>query len=122
MEKKESLFVRIGGMEAVNAAVEIFYQKVLADKVINHFFEHIDMNAQAGKMKTFLAYAFGAPMAHYSGKKMREAHAHMNLTEEHFNAVANNLVATLNELNVPQDMIDEVVEIAISTKNDVLNL
>ena len=45
------------------------------------------MAAQSGKQKAFLAYAFGKPMA-YTGANMRDAHAHMNLTEAHFNAVA----------------------------------
>ena len=117
---QSSLFDRIGGMPAVNAAVDIFYQKVTSDDLVGHFFTHIDMEKQSGKLKGFLAYAFGAPM-NYSGKSMRDAHAHMKLTEEHFNAVAGHLVATLVELNVPQNLIDEVVEIAVSTKNDVLN-
>ena len=114
------LFDRIGGMAAVGAAVDIFYAKVIQDDRINRFFAHIDMVSQAHKLKGFLAYAFGAPMQ-YSGKNMREAHAHMHLTEEHFDAVAEHLVATLHELNVPSHMIDEVVSIAVSTKNDVLN-
>ena len=77
------------------------------------------MDTQRAKQKTFLAYAFGCPM-NYTGKSMREAHAHMDLTEDHFNAVAGHLVATLNELQVPQDLIDQVVTIAVSTKDDVL--
>lgn len=119
MENK-NLFEKIGGMDAVNAAVDIFYVKVLADPTINHFFTNVNMQTQAAKQKAFLAFAFGAPLA-YTGKNMRDAHAHMNLTEEHFNAVANHLVATLQELNVAQDLIDEVVNIALSTKDDVLN-
>ena len=115
MSENASLFERIGGMGAVNAAVDIFYTKVIADDRINHFFVNIDMEA-------FLAYAFGAPMVTYSGKQMREAHAGMNLTEDHFNAVAGNLVATLNDLSVPQNLIDEVLAIAMTTKNDVLGL
>ncbi len=122
MSENASLFERIGGMGAVNAAVDIFYTKVIADDRINHFFVNIDMVSQSGKMKAFLAYAFGAPMVTYSGKQMREAHAGMNLTEDHFNAVAGNLVATLNDLSVPQNLIDEVVAIAMTTKNDVLGL
>lgn len=116
-----SLFEKIGGMNAVNAAVDIFYTKVLADSTINHFFTNVNMDTQAAKQKAFLAFAFGAPLA-YSGKNMRDAHAHMNLTEEHFNAVATHLVATLQELNVAQELIDEVVSIAVSTKDDVLNV
>ncbi|MBC7778164.1 MAG: group 1 truncated hemoglobin [Phycisphaerae bacterium] len=120
MENNASLFERIGGMNAVNASVEIFYAKVLTDDGINHFFANTNMTAQSGKMKAFLAMAFGAPMAGYSGKKMREAHAHMNITEAHFGLVAGHLVATLQELGVAQNLIDEVVAIAVSTKDDVL--
>jgi len=119
MTEEKTLFEKIGGMDAVNAAVDIFYTKVLADESINHFFTNTDMKTQAGKQKAFLAYAFGAPMA-YTGKKMRDAHAHMSLTENHFNSVAGHLVTTLKELEVGQDLIDEVVVIAMSTKNDVL--
>jgi len=32
------LYERIGGEPAVNAAVDIFYRKVLSDQHINHFF------------------------------------------------------------------------------------
>jgi len=119
MENQQALFERLGGMNAVNAAVDIFYTKVLADETLHHFFAHTPMKTQAGKQKAFLAYAFGAPMA-YTGKKMRDAHAHMHLTEAHFNAVAGHLVATLQELNVSQDLIDEVINIALTTKDDVL--
>ena len=120
MEKTQSLFERIGGKNAVNAAVEIFYTKVQADESINHFFAKTEMQAQTGKMKAFLSYAFGAPMDAYTGKNMRDAHAHMNIKVEHFNAVAGHLVDTLKELNVPKNLIDEVVAIALSTKKDVL--
>ena len=115
----DNLFEKIGGMDAVNAAVDIFYTKVLADDSINGFFKNTDMATQAGKQKAFLAYAFGAPMA-YTGKSMREAHTGMNLTEDHFNAVAGHLVATLQELNVTQDLIDEVVSVCLTTKDDVI--
>ncbi|MCX6294692.1 MAG: group 1 truncated hemoglobin [Bacteroidetes bacterium] len=119
MEKNESLFERIGGMNAVNAAVDIFYNKILADNSINHFFKNTDMKVQASKQKMFLAYAFGAPLT-YTGKDMHNAHSHLKLSEDHFNAVAGHLVATLKELNVAQNLIDEVVVIALSTKSDVL--
>ncbi len=119
MAEQKTLFEKIGGMAAVDAAVDIFYEKVLADKTISHFFTGTDMKLQIRKQKAFLAYAFGAP-TEYTGKNMRDAHAHMKLTEDHFNAVAGHLLATLQQLNVPEDLIDEVMTIAGSTKNDVL--
>ncbi|TVZ37877.1 hemoglobin [Alteromonadaceae bacterium 2753L.S.0a.02] len=115
-----SVYEKIGGAAAVDAAVDIFYRKVLSDDRISQFFDTVDMDAQHAKQKAFLTMAFGGPNE-YTGKDMREAHKHMNLTEEHFTAVAENLVGTLQELEVPQEYIDEIVAIALSVKDDVLN-
>lgn len=117
----QPLFERIGGKDAVNAAVDLFYDKVLADPRIKHFFENVDMPRQISHMKAFLTYAFGG-MDSYAGKNMRDAHAHLELSPEHFAAVAENLHGTLEELNVPEDLINEVMTIAASTHDDVLNL
>lgn len=116
----QSIFEQIGGMDAVKAAVEIFYKKVLADETINKYFQNVDMAKQKQKQMAFLAFVFGGPVK-YEGKDMRKAHAHLEgLNEDHFNAVAGHLVATLQELNVPQELIDKIVNIALSVKDDVL--
>ncbi len=116
-----TLYERLGGAAAVNAAVDIFYDKVLADDRIKDFFEGLDMAAQAQKQKAFLTMVFGGP-SEYTGKDMRAAHAHLGLKEEHFNAVVEDLAATLTELGVGEDDIGEVAKIAMSVKGDVLNL
>ena len=118
----ETLFDKIGGEGAVNAAVDIFYRKVLADDRINNFFEGVDMDKQAAKQKAFLTMAFGGPH-NYTGEDMRNGHAHLvkqGLNDSHFDAVMENLGATLQELNVPGDLIQEAAAIAESTRNDVL--
>lgn len=119
-EKKMSVYERIGGEPAVDAAVDIFYRKVLMDDRISHFFDNIDMDKQAAKQKAFLTMAFGGPNS-YTGKDMREAHKHMNLNETHFDAVVENLAATLTELGVSEEDIGEVAAIANSVKGDILN-
>ncbi|UKN01600.1 PAS domain S-box protein [Paracrocinitomix mangrovi] len=119
---KKSLFERIGGKEALNAAVDIFYDKIMADESINHFFEGVDIQKQKNKQRAFLAFAFGGPVK-YTGKDMNSAHHRpqsMGMNEDHFNAVAGHLVETLKELDVDQKLIDEVVEVALSVKDDVL--
>jgi len=117
-----SLYERIGGKAALDAAVDIFYAKVLADSRINDFFGGVDMASQRGKQKAFLAMALGA-LVTYTGKDLREGHAHLverGLSDLHFDAVAENLVATLEELGVPQDLIGEVVAVVGPTRDDVL--
>ena len=118
----DTLFDKLGGEAAVNAAVDIFYRKVLADDRINRFFEDVDMEKQAAKQKAFLTMAFGGPH-NYTGEDMRKGHEHlvkMGLNDSHFDAVVENLGATLTELNVPQELINEVVAICETTRNDVL--
>jgi hemoglobin len=118
----QSLYEKIGGDAAVNAAVDIFYRKVLADDRINQFFEGVDMEKQAAKQKAFLTFAFGGPN-NYTGKDMRDGHAHLvarGLNDSHFDAVMENLGATLKDLNVPDELIVEAAAIAESTRNDVL--
>lgn len=115
-----SLFDRLGGKDAINAAVDLFYEKVMADPSINHFFEDVDMNRQRAKQKAFMTFAFGG-IPTYAGVSMRKAHAHLDLTDDHFDAVGGHLKATLEELGVPADLIDEALTIVVSTKDDVLN-
>ena len=115
-----TLYERIGGEAAVDKAVDIFYEKVLADERINSFFENIDMFAQARKQKAFLTMGFGGPND-YTGEDMRNAHAGMGLNDEHFNAVVEDLAATLSELGVGDGDIQEVANIAESVRDDVLN-
>ena len=121
---EQTLFEKLGGKDAVNAAVDKFYEKVLSDDLLKPFFDDVDMGRQRASQKAFLTYAFGgAP--NYSGKSMRDAHKRLveekGLSDEHFDKVAGHLQATLEELGVPADLIGEVMTIAASTREDVLN-
>lgn len=117
---KVSVYERIGGEAAVDAAVDLFYRKVLVDDRISQFFDTVDMDAQRAKQKAFLTFAFGGPV-NYSGKDMRTAHARMALGDAHFDAVMEHLAATLRELGVEDAMIAEVAAIAESVRKEVLN-
>jgi len=117
-----SVYEQLGGEAAVDAAVDIFYRKVLSDDSIAPFFDGIDMDRQAAKQKAFMTMAFGGPN-NYTGRDMRKAHAKLvadGLNESHFNAVAGHLQSTLEELNVPANLIEQVMGIVASTKDDVL--
>jgi len=122
MSQQESLYEQLGGEAAVNAAVDIFYRKVLSDDRINEFFKDVDMEKQAAKQKAFLTMAFGGPH-NYTGLDMRLGHAHLvarGLNDSHVDAVIENLGATLRELGVKDELIAQVAAIAESTRNDVL--
>lgn len=118
----QTLFQKLGGETAVDAAVDIFYRKVLSDDRISGFFDDADMDKQAAKQKSFLTMAFGGPN-NYTGMDMRNGHAHLvkrGLNDTHFDAVVENLAATLKELNVSAEHIAEVATLCETTRNDVL--
>lgn len=117
--REDSLYQKLGGKAAIDAVVDAFYVKVLADDRVKHFFDDVSMDKQRRKQKDFLSAAFGGPLL-WTGKDMRKAHAGMGLTEKHFNAIAENLVNTLKDFKVKQELIDQVVAIALTTKDDVL--
>lgn len=118
-----SLYERLGGESAVNAAVDVFYKRVLNDPQLAPFFGGVDMRKQIAKQKAFLTYAFGGPNQ-YSGRTMRKAHekaVQHGLNDTHFDAVVGHLGATLKGLGVSDDLIAEAAKIAESTRADVLN-
>ena len=117
-----SLYSEIGGEGAVNAAVDIFYRKVLKDDRIKRFFDDVDMEKQVAKQKAFLTMAFGGPN-NYTGMDMRKGHAHLvarGLNDSHFDAVVEDLAATLKELNVSANLIAQVAALCETTRKDVL--
>lgn len=118
-----TLFERIGGDAAVEAAVDRFYEIVLADDRIRHFFVDVDMKQQAAHQKLFFKYAFGGSST-YPGRAMRTAHARLvhdlGLTDAHFDAVLDDLAKALRGLGVAEELISEVIAIAETVRNDVL--
>ncbi|RBP46455.1 truncated hemoglobin YjbI [Roseimicrobium gellanilyticum] len=120
-DRAGSLYQKLGGKAAIDAAVELFYVKVLADKRVNYFFEDINMNKQKRKQKEFLSAALGGPIP-YVGKDLRSAHESLGgLNDTHFDAIAEHLQATLTELKVDPQLIGQAMAIVGSTRDAVLN-
>lgn len=119
--REASLYQKLGGKGAIDAAVDAFYVKVLADDRVKDFFADVSMDKQRRKQKEFLSAALGRPLP-WTGKDMRKAHSGMGLTEAHFNAIAENLVNTLKDLKISQELIDQVIAVVATTKDDVLGL
>jgi hemoglobin len=118
------LYELLGGEKAVDAAVDRFYEKVLKDDRIKHFFDGLDMTRQRKMQKSFLTHAFGGP-SNYNGRTMRIAHRRlvqkMGLNDSHFDAVLDDLRATLLEMGVQEELVTKAITIANSVRDDVLD-
>jgi hemoglobin len=117
-----SLYERIGGESAVRTTVIKLYGKILDDPELAPFFEKLDVEKLRLSQSAFVTYAFGGPN-HYTGKSMRAAHQNavsQGLSDRHFDKVVVHLKSALQELQVPEPLIEEALHIVNGTRKDVL--
>jgi hemoglobin len=117
-----SLYADLGGAAAIEGALDHFYDKVLADDRINGYFAHVRLERLKKRQASFLAMAFGGPNE-YSGLDLKSAHElprNQGLDEEHYHVFMSHFEDTLAELGVPEPMIEDVMAIAHTGKEDVL--
>lgn len=74
-----SIYDKIGGYEAIEAVVEDFYVRVLADDQLGGFFTGTNMNRLKGKQAEFFAAALGGPEP-YTGAPMKQVHQGRGIT------------------------------------------
>lgn len=114
-----SLYEQLGGEEAIEKVVDEFYNRVLADDTVNHFFAHTDMKKQRRHQTAFISYALGASNK-YTGRSMEKAHEGLNLQPEHFDAIAQHLGEALTVYGVSPENINTVLERVSTLKEAVL--
>ncbi|MGC5022333.1 group I truncated hemoglobin [Micromonospora sp. DT47] len=114
-----SHYERIGGANSVKAAVELFYDKVLADPELVGYFTDVDMVGQRRHLALMLTVVLGGPNE-YAGRGLAEAHQPLNIPLEHYVKVGEHLTATLTELGVPADIIADVQTVLGQVQDQVV--
>jgi hemoglobin len=104
-----TLYDRLGGRDAIAAVVDRFYERVLADERLAHFFEDVDMRRQRAHQTQFLSAVTGGPVE-YTGQDMERAHEDLRITGSHFDAIGTHLERTLDEFDVDPDAREETIE------------
>lgn len=99
-------FNQLGGHAAVEAVIDTFLGHVAADARINSFFASTDLADLRGKLVDQVCQATGGYCT-YKGKSMLEAHTGMNITDDDFNALVEDLILAFDDLGVPHsDTLD----------------
>lgn len=115
-----SLYERLGGLPAITAVVEDFYQGVAADERINGFF----IGSNGAEINRLLieqiCEATGGPCK-YSGRDMITVHTGMNISEAQFNALVENLIRSLNKFRVPSREQQELLKLLGSMKGEIVD-
>jgi hemoglobin len=120
LASETTLYERIGGEAAVSAAVDRFYERVLADPELKNFFTSVSMPRLKAHQFAFLSQALGGPRQ-YTGAAMRDAHSKLTIEQRHFDGVAIHLVETLRELGVSAEIIAAVVSALTPLSAQIVN-
>lgn len=116
-----SLYERLGGRDAIVAVIDTFVARVAADDRINRKFARSDVGRVKSMLVEQVCAATGGPCT-YTGRSMKDAHRDMGVTEGEFNALVEDLTATLNAFNVPQPEQNELLSMLGTMKGDIVEV
>ena len=122
--KEKTLYDRLGGKKAITAVVDEFVGRVAADTRINSFFSATAADPQrlaSFKMKLVdqICEAAGGPCK-YKGKDMKAAHAGMGITSPDFDALVQDLVASLDKFMVKDGDKQALLGVLGPMKKDIV--
>ena len=116
-----SLYERLGGLDAVTAVVDSFVGRCAGDGRINGKFARTDIPRLKKMLVDQVCEAAGGPCT-YTGRDMKETHDGMGVTAGEFDALVEDLVATLDEFDVPQAEKDELLGLLGPMRGDIVEV
>jgi hemoglobin len=124
-EASRPLYERLGGLKGITAVVDDFIDRLVANKALNR-----NPEIDAGRKRSpapFLKYQVTAMVCEvtggpckYTGKGMKEAHAHMNITEKEWDLMVGDFKRSLAKFRVPAKEQRELFDIVGTTKADIV--
>lgn len=119
-----TLYERLGGINAISAVVDQFLANVVADNRINGRFaatvaDPFRTQLLRNNLIDQVCAGAGGP-CQYKGKTMKDAHTGMNITEAEFTALVEDLVAALDQFNVPAAEKNELLGILGPMQPDIV--
>jgi hemoglobin len=116
---QRTLYDRLGGRPAITAVVNDFVGNVARDKRINRFFADTDIPRLKRLLVQQICAGSGGPCK-YEGRSMREAHRGLNIRNQDFDALVQDLVMSLNKFGVKQREQRELLALLGPMRKDVV--
>ena len=105
---QKSLYERLGGQEAITAVVAEFVGRTTSDPRIKFRFFNTDAENLKKLLVEFVCMATGGPCK-YTGRSMEDSHAGMDLVDDEFTALVENLAGALDKFKVPDKEKNELL-------------
>jgi hemoglobin len=116
-----SLYERLGGIDAITAVVDSFVDRCAGDDRINRKFERTDIPRLRKMLVDQVCEATGGPCT-YSGRDMKETHDGMGVTAGEFDALVEDLVATLDQFDVPEAEKQQLLGLLAPMRGDIVEV
>jgi hemoglobin len=97
----KTLFERLGGLPAITAVADEFVNRTTTDPRIMYRFFNTDPVNLKKLLTEFVCLATGGPCT-YTGRDMTSSHAGMDLVDDEFTALVENLAGALDKFQVPE--------------------
>lgn len=114
-----TLFERLGGLDAITAVVDSFVGRCAADTRINPKFARTDVPRLKKMLVDQVCEASGGPCT-YTGRSMKETHDGMGVTAGEFDALVEDLVATLDEFSVSEAEKEELLGVLGPMRGEIV--
>ena len=122
---QKSLYERVGGLNGITVVVDDFINRLVVNKTLNK-----NPAIDAGRKRSPAPYlkfqvsqlvceATGGPCK-YTGKAMKDSHAHLNISEKEWGVMAGEFKKSLDKFKVPAAEQKELFDIVGKTKADIV--
>ncbi len=121
---EKSLYERLGGYEAISAVIDDFAAKLFNDPVVGARFFGMSDDSREGfrqKNKNLVCAVTGGPCQVIS-RSAATTHGGLGIKASEFDIVAQHLVDTLNNFNVPAREHGELVDIIDTLRPDIVEV
>jgi len=117
-----SLFDRLGGFEGIRTIVDDILRAHESNPVVKTRFENIkDKEIVRQHAFEFFAAGSGGHLA-YTGRDMRTTHKGMNVSEQEFLAVVDDIMGVLDDHGIGQQEKQEVLSILFGLKGEIIRI
>jgi hemoglobin len=120
---EKSLYLRLGGYDAVAAVVDDFIRRLVHDPVLTRFFTgHSDDSKMRIRqlIVDMVCQATGGP-CYYAGRDMKVTHKGLGINEQDWDASVKHFVATLDKFKVHKKEKDELLTIVGGLKSEIVD-
>ena len=116
-----TIYEEIGGAPAVAQVVDVFYQQLLADPSVSHYFAGKDLARLKAHQRALVTVALGGVSETYMGRMMGPAHADLGITDEAFDTILSHLEAVLLAADVNPTTVGKIMAILEPLRPDVVS-